>query len=66
MSYITAENTKVAEELEILRSQDRRLKETIFKMETALDKVILGEASGCFALQLLGRRKRLTFYLGCI
>ena len=56
MSYITAENTKIAGELEILRSQDKRLKEKIPKMETALDKVILdsfqfSEKSGCFPLQ---------------
>ncbi|XP_009578452.1 PREDICTED: coiled-coil domain-containing protein 158, partial [Fulmarus glacialis] len=38
LSCITAENTKIAGELEILRSQDKCLKEKISKMETALDK----------------------------
>ncbi|NXK08491.1 CD158 protein, partial [Herpetotheres cachinnans] len=39
LSYIAAENIKIAGELEILRSQDKCLKEKISKMETALDKV---------------------------
>ncbi|KAM6361103.1 LOW QUALITY PROTEIN: coiled-coil domain-containing protein 158 [Alca torda] len=38
LSCITAENTKIAGELDILRSQDKRLKEKISKMEAALDK----------------------------
>ncbi|NXJ80469.1 CD158 protein, partial [Trogon melanurus] len=38
LSCITAENTKIVGELEILRSQDKRLKEKISQMETALDK----------------------------
>ncbi|NXQ96878.1 CD158 protein, partial [Sagittarius serpentarius] len=38
LSCITAENTKIAGELEILRSQDKRWKEKISKMEAALDK----------------------------
>ncbi|XP_054248187.1 coiled-coil domain-containing protein 158 [Indicator indicator] len=38
LSCITAENTRIAGEMEILRSQDKCLKEKISKMETALDK----------------------------
>ncbi|KAM4674526.1 LOW QUALITY PROTEIN: coiled-coil domain-containing protein 158 [Amazona ochrocephala] len=41
LSDITAENTRIAGELEILRSQDQLLKEKISKMETALDKASL-------------------------
>ncbi|NXS93092.1 CD158 protein, partial [Jacana jacana] len=38
LSCIVGDNTKIAGELQILRSQDKRLKEKISKMETALDK----------------------------
>ncbi|KAM6429675.1 LOW QUALITY PROTEIN: coiled-coil domain-containing protein 158 [Rhynochetos jubatus] len=39
LSCVTAENTKVAVELEILRSRDKRLKEKTPKVETALDEL---------------------------
>ncbi|XP_009875879.1 PREDICTED: coiled-coil domain-containing protein 158 [Apaloderma vittatum] len=38
LSCIMAENTKIVGELEVLRSQEKRLREKISQMETALDK----------------------------
>ncbi|NXG70877.1 CD158 protein, partial [Baryphthengus martii] len=41
LSCVTAENAKITGELDILRSQDKSLKDKISKMEAALDKATL-------------------------
>lgn len=41
MSTVSTEKNKMAGELEVLRSQERRLKEKVANMEVALDKVVI-------------------------
>jgi predicted nucleic acid-binding Zn-ribbon protein len=41
LSTVATEKNKMAGELEVLRSQERRLKEKVANMEVALDKVLL-------------------------
>lgn len=39
MNTVSTEKNKMAGELEVLKSQERRLKEKVANMEAALDKV---------------------------
>lgn len=41
LSTVATEKNKMAGELEVLRSQERRLKEKVANMEVALDKVVI-------------------------
>lgn len=43
MSTVVTEKSKMAGELEVLRSQERRLKEKVANMEIALDKVVINK-----------------------
>lgn len=43
LSTVATEKNKMAGELEVLRSQERRLKEKVANMEVALDKVVINQ-----------------------
>lgn len=43
LNTVATEKNKMAGELEVLRSQERRLKEKVANMEVALDKVVTNQ-----------------------
>uniref|UniRef100_A0A803SMG7 Coiled-coil domain containing 158 n=1 Tax=Anolis carolinensis TaxID=28377 RepID=A0A803SMG7_ANOCA len=55
LTCMAASNIKMAEELDILKSQDKRLKEKLATMESALDKELQGPG---YALRSLSAKQR--------